>query len=195
MNKNTMSDLKQIEIPFSRAKLGKLLMYTVPLCLMGFGFIILWQAVLSSPDEPVAFNGIVIQLCGAAIILLFGGLTVRLLLEFYSKEPGLVLSSDGVTNNTSELAAGFIPWDNVASVICMSAGMQSSCNLVLKDANAHLAGMNGLKRWFLKMNMKSTGPQEIIRSNKLDIDHDRLVALFNEYCPRDGEEIEIVVQG
>lgn len=189
-----MSDLKPIEIPFSRAKLGKLLLYTVPLCLMGFGFIILWQAVLSSPDEPFALNGIVIQICGAAIILLFGGLTLRLLLELFSKEPGLILNSDGVTNNTSELAAGFIPWDNVACVICIPAGMRSSCNLVLKDADAHVADMNGLKRWILKMNMKSTGPQEIIRSNKLDIEHDQLFALFSEYCPRDGEEIEIVVQ-
>src|SRR5262252_1286690 len=103
-----MSDNADRVIELSHGKL--LLLIFGMLCFaIGGSWIVSWDdatiLALRSFNDPIFVRTIgVIAVLFAVAALIFG---IR---KLFDKKPGLVLSADGFTDNSSGLAAGFIPW-------------------------------------------------------------------------------------
>lgn len=111
---------------------------------------------------PIAFlfstkSGIVgllfVSVWASANLLFFGSgflWTLRALIR--PKQPALVISEHGVTDNASAFSAGFIPWDAMQSVT-----VGPVVTITIKDFKTNLSHLPLVKRWFQSTNVACFG--------------------------------------
>lgn len=184
-----MADTEPLRVSFSKPKILKLLMHSSIFLILGVSLLALWYGVLMDQNNPFALKGVVLQVCSWLCILFFCFIGYFLVSEYNSAEPGLIIDDNGITDHTSELSAGQIPWSNIETVVCVSAGIRSYCSIFLKDPSEFMDKENFLVKLFKRMNVKSTGPQVRMLTNKLDIEHADLVAAIKQACGERGIEV------
>ncbi len=111
---------------------------------------------------PIAFllskkSGIVgllfVSVWASANLLFFGSgflWTLRALIR--PKQPAIVISEHGVTDNASAFGAGFIPWDAMQSVT-----VGPVVTITIKDSKTSLCHLPPVKRWFQSTNVACFG--------------------------------------
>jgi hypothetical protein len=176
----------KIEIALSKAKLAKLLIFSI-LFLVGGLWMILYKPEVSNP----VFNNIVLK-----TITSYGGVVMGLLgAYFFTKKlfdnrPGIIIDNNGITDHSGALSRGLIPWDKIemiseGSVQAPLAAKQRFVVIVLKNPQQLLQETNAMKQGLMAMNSISNGPTVHISANGLKIKHRELLQLvtdkFEEY--------------
>jgi hypothetical protein len=178
-----MTENEAIEIPLSKSKLAKLLLFCQVFLLIG-----LWMIITDPQVSNPVFNNPIVK-----VVASYGSTLMGLLgLYFFTKKlfdnkPGLVLSEAGIYNNTGAFNYGWIPWADVAeiserSVQVSVASKQHFVTVRLLDPDKYISReTNALKRKLLIANSKSNGSPVNISTNGLKTKHEDLLKLMTEY--------------
>jgi len=115
---------------------------TLGLLVLGaFAFVVLGAFLFFYDQTSVRMDVV-----GVVCIIFFGGCGLYGLKALVDKEPGLKLDSEGLTDNSSALAAGFVPWSDVFGVEeCQVQGQKSIC-LLLKNPEVYIERGSYLRR-------------------------------------------------
>jgi len=171
-----MTQDEQIEIPLSKNKMFKTLLGALVFVGIGIWFLI----------NPNFGNPTLISIIGLASILFFGLGGVIILRKFSDKNPGLIISRQGITDNSSGVSAGLITWKDIQEIKISKIMSEKFIILVVRNPQYYLDKVtNPLKRNTIKINCKIYGSPISISANALQTNfnelHTILVKKMNDY--------------
>lgn len=189
-----MDSTDETIIELSRTKLVLLILGACAFVVAGVWLLSLDAAEIRSGrgfrfffNDPTVVYG-----AGVASILFFGACGLYGLRKMFDKKPGLVLNSDGIVDNASGVAAGFIPWSEVTGSGVVEIQKQKMLVIGVRDPQKYIDRGGALRRAMNKANSGMTGSPVAIPSVTLKINFSELVSLFNryqqKYCPAPGAD-------
>jgi hypothetical protein len=171
------SDYAPIEIQLRKSKLvfGTI----TSIIFLGIG---IW--LLAAPPVitlPVLRNQLIVSLVAGASCGFWGIMATIFFSKLKYRKPGLIISSEGITDNTSGLHIGFVPWSDITAVTERTVFNQKFINLAVNDPQTYIAKQpNALKRKAMEINQHSFGCAIYISTNGLDISYKELKALITD---------------
>ena len=132
-------------------------------------------------NEPLVVYGL-----GLAAVIFFGLCGLYGLRKMFDKKPGLVLNSEGIIDNASGSAAGFIPWSEVTGSGIYEIQGSKMLIIGLRDPGKYIGRGNALSRAMNKANSNMVGSPVAIPSTSLKINFAELVSLFDRYYRKYG---------
>lgn len=177
-----MTKNEQIEIPLSKQKMILTILGSIVFVGLGIWFLINPPKI----SNPIIGNPTLIFIIGLASILFFGLVAVTMFRKFSDKKPGLIISRQGITDNSSGVSAGLIPWTDIQEIKVSQVMSQKFLMFIVSNPQDYLDKVkNPLKRNAMKMNYKTYGSPISISSNALQTNFDDLQKLLvekmNEY--------------
>jgi hypothetical protein len=126
-------------------------------------------------------NPKIIFAVGCAGILFFGFLGLTILKILMKNGPGLIISEEGITDHSSGVSAGFIPWSDIIGVKEQVVANQRFINLVVKNPQEYIDRQgSAFKRKIMQKNHDIFGTGIGISSNTLKIDYRELKKILEE---------------
>lgn len=178
-----MIDGDIIEIPLSKRKLAKLLIFSVLFLIAGF-----WLATTDRQVNNVVFDNPIIKGVGAYGSIVMGFLGIYFFTKkLFDKRPGLILNEKGIYDNTSAFSFGLIPWSDIceisaASIQASIASKQHFITIKLVDPGKYIAReRNFFKKKLLQANAKYYGSPIHISANGIKADHNDLLIVVKDY--------------
>jgi hypothetical protein len=165
---------------------------------MLFGSIIFVGLGIGFVTNPARFISIMVRtktvifIGGFVGILFFGFIGFFILKKLFDKSPGLIISNDGITDNSSGVSAGFIPWSDIKEIREVRVVNQKFINLVVKNPEVYIDRQsNAFKRWIAQKNYKLYGTAIGISANGLKYNYEELKVLiqkrFQEYKSKNSK--------
>jgi hypothetical protein len=139
-------------------------------------------------DDPWFTRGV-----GMASIVLFSLTGILGLRKLSDKKPGLVLNSSGIIDNSSGVAAGFIPWSEITGAEIFEMHRQKILIIKVKSPQTYIDRGNALRRAANKMNAKMGGSPIAITSSTLKIAFPELLSTFEHYHQKYGQSMKASV--
>jgi hypothetical protein len=121
--------------------------------------------------EGAVGTKVLISLIGLVSLLFFGLILVVLLTKLVRNEAGLIITDDGLTDNTSGVSAGFIPWNDMRKINFSYTGNLVFLIVMVKKPEKYIEReRNIIKRMAMRINYKISGSPIHILVSYLDID-------------------------
>lgn len=122
------------------------------------------------------------KISGWASILFFGLSGLYLLFTLKSSQLGLLISDTGITDYSSAIAAGFIPWTDVLDLQVIQIEKQQLLLVLVKDSNVYIARQtNAFKKQLMRMNDQYYGTPIHISNIGLKIKFEALEQIMTEH--------------
>lgn len=179
-----MSDSNERIIALSRAKLTLTIAGALLFVAAGAWFLLASDdgSLVTTLDRfvPPAFVhglGFVAMLFGAAGVA-YGIAKSR------DRKPGLILNARGIVDNSSAVAAGFIPWSEVTGVETYRVSSQRMLVIRVSDPAKYVERGGAVKRSLNRANARMCGSPVVISSNALRIPFDELRREVVSYASR-----------
>jgi hypothetical protein len=170
-----MHDLETIEIPISKLKVIIMLVGCLLFIIAGLSFVI-------SPDHfksSIVGSNTMIVIAGCLGILFFGFAGFSMFKRVIDSTPGLIISEDGITDNSSGVPAGFIPWSDIIAVKEKVVANQRFINLVVKNPQDYIDRQkSAFKRKIMQKNHDIFGAAIGISAGSLKINHRQLKGIL-----------------
>lgn len=178
-----ISSSETIEIALSKQKLVMLLLACIVFVTGGF-------LLAANPSHFLSFvarSTTVIFITGVMSILFFGTIGCFIAVKLRDSSPGLVISNKGITDNSSGIAAGFIPWDDITEITEMTVVNQKIICVIVKNPQYYIDKQKSLlKREAMQANNSMYGAAIQITANGLKISYPELKGLlemkFDKYA-------------
>lgn len=172
-----MNTIGSVAIVFSKRKLSKLLTISVVFAALGC-----WM-LLSPGNEgtgllshPIIKNG---AATGAFLLGLLG--TAVTLAKLLQKQPALVINDSGITDHSSPVAAGYVPWSDVQVLTTTTVVNQKLILLIVKNPEAYiLQQKNVIAKRGMRMNFKNYGSPICISTSGLQCTTGELEQVIEE---------------
>ena len=172
-----MNSSKKIEIQLSKSKVILLLLGALAFVAIGVWFV-------TAPPEmenPILGGPTKIFIVGVISILFFGFAAFFAIKKLLDKTPGLVISEEGVFDNSSAVSAGLVPWTDLLEIRETKVVNQVFINLVVKNPQAYIDKQkNSIKRKLLQVNYNTYGTVIGISPNTLKCDHKELKEMLTK---------------
>ncbi|BBB65932.1 hypothetical protein UNDYM_1679 [Undibacterium sp. YM2] len=173
-------------IALSKSKLRLLFVGAVLFVAMGIWMVQLDVADIeahSRYNNPVMMHGI-----GVVAILFFGLCAVFGARKLLDNRPGLILNSTGLLDNSSAVAAGFVPWSEVVGFSIFEVQNQKTLVVRVREPGRYIAAGGMFKRILNRMNYKLCGSPVVISANSLKLGFDELLKISQTYLHRYGDK-------
>ncbi|HET9839469.1 MAG TPA: STM3941 family protein [Candidatus Angelobacter sp.] len=132
-------------------------------------------------EDPLVVHG-----GGIAAVVFFGIIGILALRKLFNRKPGLVLNSSGIIDNSSGIAAGFIPWSDIRGAEIYQMARQKILVIKLNNPKEYIARGSALRRATNLINAKMTGSPVAITSTTLKVNFAELLATFDQYQRKYG---------
>ena len=163
----------QIVIPLSKKKLTLIVIGSII-------FVVLGILVVMNPEKYISIvmrSPTIIFIVGVASILFFGLCFVFLVKKLADNSPGLIISKEGILDNSSGVSAGQILWTDIENISVTEIHRQKLILLQIKNPQAFIDKQKSwFKRKLMVMNFKMYGTPVSITSNGLKISSDELLS-------------------
>lgn len=170
-----MMQTGQIEIPLSKKKMLLLLFGAVAFVVVGTLFLLKPSIFISSAFR----NPAIIFIAGLASVLFFGLCAIVLLRKLFDKKAGLIISKEGITDNSSGMSAGLVLWSDIEEIETCSVSNQKFLIFIVKDPQRYIDNTTGtLKKKAMEMNYNNYGSPVSISANSLQMNFDNLYNLL-----------------
>jgi len=166
-------------IYLSKAKILFLILLSIIFIALGVWFLFLdVQSIEGSRrfNSPALIYGI-----GIITIVFFGLCALVGVKKLFDKSPGIILSSEGILDNSSGVSAGIIPWSDVVDIGQYQIHKQKFVLIHVRDPEKYANTGNALKRMANRANMKMCGTPINISANSLKIGYGELVKIIQKY--------------
>jgi hypothetical protein len=179
-----MSQSERIEIPLSRLKLVKLLVFGLLFVAAGY---YLFSADPAWIEQQRRFNNpTFVHAIGLAGLLMGVLGSAAVFAKAFSKRPGLVIDGNGITDMSSLTAHGYIPWTEIRGFSERIVGGQRLVFVLLRDPDQFISGFGPLRRFLLRANTR-LGPSPVALSNvALTISFEGLLSLLESQQVKSG---------
>jgi len=163
----------EIIIPISKQKL--ILLTVSALVFVGVGILF-----VTNPEKytsPIMRNPTVIFISGVASILFSGLCTPFIFKKIWDKSPGLIITDQGILDNSSGVSAGQIYWADIEDISVLKIHRQKLIMLQVKNPQDYIDKQtSNFKRKMMTLNYKMYGTPLSITSNGLKISFDELLS-------------------
>ncbi|MDF1816843.1 MAG: hypothetical protein P1V20_31865 [Verrucomicrobiales bacterium] len=167
-----------VEIPLSK---GKLVMIIVG----SYAFVVLCYWMGFYEDGPGRGNP-VIMLVAIAGLIIFAGSGLYGTAKLFDQKPGFVIDELGFIDNSSGIAAGRVPWDDIVGLRETLVSGQRMITVDVIDPEKYIEQGGFLKAKLNSANINMTGSAINISANTLAIKHAELWQLLadgmDEFC-------------
>jgi hypothetical protein len=137
--------------------------------------------------NPARFISLIVKsttkifIAGLASILFFGFVGIFIFKKLFDKNPGFVISENGIVDNSGGLSAGFIPWSDIDEIKETIIANQKFISLIVKNPQTYIERQpSAFKRWAMKRNYKSYGAAIGISANGLKYNYKDLKTLLDK---------------
>ena len=166
---------------------GKMLLLLAGSCL----FVALGYCLLQMSDAQIAtlrrFNAPwFVRAIGVTSIVFFGFCGLFVCKKLFDQRPGLLLNAQGLYDNASALAAGFIPWSDIAGFGVYEVNGQKMLVVKLHEPKKYIASGNMLRHKINRINTSMCGSPVVISANTLQIGFDELQTTCRHYRAKYG---------
>jgi hypothetical protein len=172
-----MQSFEFIEIQMSKGETIFLLFFGVLFVAVGVWFVI-------SPEKFVFFlvkSPKIIFAAGCASIFFFGFVGFSILKKLLKNEPALIISKDGITDNSGGVSAGFISWSDIVTIKETVVANQRFINLIVKNPQQYIDRQtSAFKRKIMQKNHDIFGTGIWISTNTLKISYRELKKILEE---------------
>jgi len=180
-----MKTSERIEIQLSKTKLTLLFIGCIIFFNLGIWF------VINPPKVNITIfsNPITVFIVGLASILFFGSIGFLIFRKLFDNSPGLIISDEGINDNSSGISIGFVPWTDVIEIKETRVANQNIICLTLKNPQDYIDRQkNSIKKKSMQMNYKNFDTVVVISVNGLKCDFKELKNMlylrFNEFKNR-----------
>lgn len=167
---------KQIEIPLSKIKLTLMLLGSIVFFGTGIGIMV----------HPAKIDGSIFQnptinfIFGIVTILFFGIAAIFAFKKLNDNSPGLIISDEGVVDNSSGISTGFIPWTDITAIKETKVFNNRMINLVVKNPEEYISRQKSfIKRKIVQSSYNSFGTVISISANGLKCNQSDLKAILD----------------
>lgn len=166
-----MTQNAPMEIPLSKNKIYLSLFGCIIFVALG-----IWLLIRPISNDHFLFgNPVFVKIIGVVSILFFGYIGFFLSRKVSDKKPGLIISTEGITDNSSAVAAGFIPWTDITGIKTTAVMNQKFILFIVKNPETYINKQTGIiKRKAIQMNYSTYGSPICISSNALAINFEEL---------------------
>ncbi|MDR3259547.1 MAG: hypothetical protein LBT51_08075 [Fusobacteriaceae bacterium] len=176
---------EKIEIPLSKKKLFLLLLSSIGL--IGSSVWIIFIRGLNIVQNPINNSYEIIDfdifyiIVGLIGIIFFGICDVFVIKSLLKKEMGLVIDCYGITDNTSGISIGHIPWENIIEINRMNISKQKMVIIIVSNPKEYINRQtNPISRKAAEANYRMYGSPIFISSNTLKCDFIKLNTVLHE---------------
>jgi len=171
------------EISLSKGKLIAMLGISLLFIGVGLWFVFAPPAFKNSLYiQPLIYRGV-----GIISVLFWGLFTFILVTKLQDTRPGLIVDSTGITDNTSGISAGYIPWADITEIKQLRILNQRLLSVMVKNPEDYIARQpNEVKRKVLALNYKSCGSPVGISSSGLTCNFKELENLLQAKLAKYG---------
>lgn len=168
-----------IVIPLSKMRLTKFLFLSLIFVAVGLWFIIAPPVIHNS----FFGNPVLIAFSGYASLLFFGGTSIIIAVKMFDKKPGIIIDSNGFTDNTSASSVGRVAWEDVNYVGIVQVQRQKFIAVDVNTPEMYINRQNNFfKRKLIQLNFKASATPITINPNGFNMHFDELyAALFNAF--------------
>jgi hypothetical protein len=138
-------------------------------------------------SQPRFNNPLITHGIGIVSVVFFGLCGILGIKKMFDRRPGLILSAAGLSDNSSGVSAGVIPWDEIEGFGVFKIRSQKLLVIRLTDPEKYIQAGGPGRRALRAMNFKLCGSPFTIASNSLKISFDDLVSLCNVYREKYGK--------
>ncbi len=168
----------RIEIPFSKVKPSFLVIVGLVFILGGIEMILHpysdWYRIRNFDPLFFYFIGI------ASILLGLGGIASGIKI-FLSKGMAVIIDSNGITDNSSNLSVGLIEWADITDIKSHNNNSSKYLSIFVKNPEKYILRKK-IAKVFMRMNMNMTGTPLYISSISLKCSFKELERIvFKEY--------------
>lgn len=177
----------EITIALNKGKLRLMTLFALLFIIAGVWFV-LSPAKLQSAVMP---SQIIIRVVGVLAIVFFGFCLVIVFKKMGETKPGLIISKEGITDNSSGLSTGLIPWSVIKGVDSAMVQRQQFILLYVTDGDERIARQpGGIKRQLMRVNKRLYGTPVCVSANTLQVSFPELYQLIKEYFTKYGQPEE-----
>jgi len=172
-----MSSIQRTEIPISKSKIYLMLFFSVVFVAIGVAmFFIQPSSGRYLINVPVIRYGLAV-----ACILFFGYTGIFFISRLKGDKPGLIIDEYGITDCSSSVNAGLIPWADIRQFTVVNVMNQKFLMIVVHNPNDYINKQtNALKRRAMIYNHSNYGSPISISANTLKIKLPQLQILLEE---------------
>ncbi len=161
----------KIEIQHSKSKLLLLFIGAVAFAGIGFWFIIVRPKI----DLPILGDPSMVFITGLACIVFFGIMGFFIFNIMGDKSPGLVISDEGVFDNSSALSVGLVLWTDILEIKETKFVNQTFISLIVKNPQVYIDRQtNVIKGVLMQKNFDTYGTAIAISANGLNCGYQEL---------------------
>jgi hypothetical protein len=160
-------------IPLSKRKIALLLFGSAAFVV---GSIWIW----SIADTQTRYDPLYMKAVALAGVSFFGLCAIYGCFKVFDTRPGLIIDEQGIVDNSSAVAAGRIPWDEVVALNISEIAGQHLITISVVEPQKYVGRGNFLRRMLNAANTKLTGSPINISSNTLGIKFDELVHVLTQ---------------
>jgi hypothetical protein len=166
-----------IEIKSGKTKLAGLLAGAAIFVALGIWFTLEPQRAIS----PVFQNISLIRVLGIASVIFFGLCGLFILKKLMDKKAALTISAAGITDNSSAVSVGFIPWADVVAIRETAIINQSFVTIDVNDPELYISKQtSSFKKKLMQVNYKQYGALINVSANALECNHHQLKAMLED---------------
>jgi len=173
-----------VVIPLSKGKTFLLLLGAVAFVLAS---IWLW----SIADVQTRYNPLYAKAVAAAGAFFFGLCAIYGGFKIFDNRPGLIIDESGIVDNSSAVAAGRIPWDDVVALNVSEIAGQRFVTVVVVEPQKYASRGSAFGRMLNAANMKMSGSPINISSNSLQMNFDALVQVLTDGFEAHKQRVEL----
>ena len=171
-----MTDSGQIAVQLSKVKIALFL-------LLGCGSVAIGIWIIGLDDAAIEAqrrwnNPFFVHAIGVLTTVFFGVGVVYSIPKLFDPSPGLVINEIGITDNSSALSAGLIPWSEITGFSVQTIHRQKLLHIHIKNPQRYVASCGPIKRLMINSGQRMGYSPIAISSNSLKIRFDDLVSLL-----------------
>ncbi|MEH6631247.1 MAG: STM3941 family protein [Halopseudomonas aestusnigri] len=149
-------------------------------------FIALGSWILTESPDSIEnnrrFNNIyLIYGAGILCVTFFGYRGFIGVKQMFTSTPGLIFNKEGITDNSSGVSVGFIPWKDITDIKISQIVNQKFISIVVSDPEKYFKKGTRIQQLLNKGNIGMCGTPINISTNALKIKHKDLLSLLEEY--------------
>lgn len=171
-------------IPLNRTKIWLIAAGSLLLAAVGVWFLVIDTAAIGSLTDPGILHGI--GLLGVAFFVGVGAVAVGKLRQ---SAAGLILNQEGVTDLSSGVAVGFVPWSDITGFDAHEARGQKFLSIMVRNPEAYVDRGSAVAQTMNAQNLKIHGTPITIPVSALRVYADELWTLINAYFDEHRQEI------
>ena len=167
----------RIEIPLSKKKIALLLLGSIAFVAGG-----IWIATNPERFIPNIFritNPEIIRIGGIVGILFFGATGIYGIKKLFDKKVGLIIDSDGITDNSNASSIGLIEWNDITEIRTKQVMSTKFLLIDISNPEKYIGkAKNGMQAKLMKANINMYETPLSITSNTLKYDFGELEKLI-----------------